>query len=94
MQVIVRGRTLHNHTAQRILCRILSNPDAIAILDEIKDAPKSAAELQKTLCLSRSKLYRLLKKLADIKFLKTIFTSRTGKRIRLYKCEISSISFD
>lgn len=91
VQILQQGRILEDGVVDAIL-RIMSNDQAMKILRQISDSPKSALEIYQTSGIPLTQVYRWVRKLHSVGFLRVSGdTNSSGKKFFMYQSKINSI---
>lgn len=93
MQIIPRKPYVLNDSERCEIFRLLTRRHVIAILETIRDKPRSALEISKICNIATSNVYRALNTLSRHKLVRiTGDIGIDGKKMHLYQSKIKSIT--
>ena len=91
MQILQQGKILEDDVVDAIL-RIMSNDQAMKILRQTSDSPKSAWQICQTSGIPLTQVYRWVRKLHNAGFLRISGdTNSSGKKFFIYQSKVNSI---
>ena len=91
MLVLQQGRLLESHAVDAIL-KIISNDQAMKILQYTNASPKSAWEISRSSGIPLTQVYRWVRRLYNVGFLRISGdTNSFGKKFFMYQNKINSI---
>ncbi|MDE1769179.1 MAG: ArsR family transcriptional regulator [Thaumarchaeota archaeon] len=91
MQILQQGRIVQDDAVDEIL-RIMSNDQAMKILRQTCDCPKSAWQISQTSDIALTQVYRWVRRLHKVGFLRISGdTNESGKKFFMYQSKINSI---
>lgn len=93
MQVLLRGYEITETSQKDFVLKLLANDHAMAIIEATTGSPKSALEISTGCQIPLTQVYRWLRKLHEIGFLRTSgATNSAGKKYFMYQSKITSIT--
>ena len=91
VQILQQGRILEGKNAEDIL-KIISNDQAMQILQATTDVPKSAWEISTKSGISLTQVYRWISRLHNSKLVRVSGnTNSSGKKFFMYQSKVHSI---
>lgn len=91
MQILQQGRIVEEDVVDSIL-RIMSNDQAMKILRQTSNSPKSAWQISQESGIALTQVYRWTRKLHKVGFLRISGdTNSAGKKFFMYQSKINSI---
>lgn len=92
MQVLLLGRDVEQAATRIEILKVISNEQAMQILECSMDTPKSAHEINSTCNIPLTQVYRWIRKLHTLGFVKISgATNNSGKKYFMYKSKVKTV---
>ncbi|MGI0101629.1 MAG: helix-turn-helix domain-containing protein [Nitrosotalea sp.] len=92
MQVLLLGRDVDQENIRHAMLKIISNEQAIQVLECSIDSPKSAYEISTTCSIPLTQVYRWVRKLHKMGLVRISgATNDAGKKYFMYKSKVKEI---
>ncbi len=92
MQVLLLGRDVEQESIRNEILKIISNEQAMQILEHSMDNPKSAYEISSSCNIPLTQVYRWVRKLHKLGFVKISgATNNSGKKYFMYKSKVKTV---
>ncbi len=93
MQVILLGRDVEQENIRDAVLKIISNEQAMQVLEYSMDLPRSAYEISTACNIPLTQVYRWVRKLHKLGFVKISgATNAAGKKYFMYKSRVKTIT--
>lgn len=93
MQVLLLGRDIDQKNIRDAILKVISNEQAMQVLECSMDSPKSAYELSTTCNIPLTQAYRWVRKLHKMGFVRISgATNRVGKKYFMYQSKVRQIN--
>lgn len=94
MQVLLLGRDVAEKNTRDAILKIVSNGQAMSILEYAIDCPKSACEISASCQIPLTQVYRWVRKLHGLGFVRVSgATNQAGKKYFMYQSKVQTIKF-
>lgn len=92
MQVLLLGRDVDEENTRQAVLKVISNEQAMQILDFSMESPRSAYEISSECNIPLTQVYRWVRKLHKLGFVKISgATNEAGKKFFMYKSRVKTI---
>ncbi|MDE1763743.1 MAG: helix-turn-helix transcriptional regulator [Thaumarchaeota archaeon] len=92
MQVLLLGRDVEEENTRAAILKIISNEQAMMILEHSMYTPRSAYEISSACSIPLTQVYRWVRRLHRLGFVKISGdTNNAGKKYFMYKSKIRSV---
>ena len=92
MQIILLGRDVDQENIRNAVLKIISNEQAMQVLEYSMDSPKSAYDISTTCNIPLTQVYRWVRRLHKLGFVKISGATNTaGKKYFMYKSKVKTI---
>lgn len=92
MQVLLLGRDVNEENMRDAILKIVSNEQAILVLEYMMDSPKSAHDISISCKIPLTQVYRWVRKLHKVGFVRVSgATNPAGKKYFMYQSKIRTI---
>lgn len=92
MQVLLLGRDVDQESVRDAVLKIVSNKQAMRVLEYCMDVPRSAYEISTGCGIPLTQVYRWVRKLHRIGFVRVSgATNHAGKKYFMYQSKINAI---
>src|SRR5579872_7121664 len=92
MQVLLLGRDVEQEDKRIEILKVISNEQAMQILECSMDVPKSAHEINALCNIPITQVYRWIRKLHNLGFVKISgATNNSGKKYFMYKSKVKTV---
>ncbi|SRR5579875_1151871 len=92
MQVLLLGRDVGEENIREAVLKVISNEQAMQILDFSMSTPRSAYEISSSCNIPLTQVYRWVRKLHKLGFVKISgATNEAGKKYFMYKSRVRTI---
>lgn len=93
VQVLLLGRDIDQKNIRDAILKVISNEQAMQVLECSMDLPKSAYELSTTCNIPLTQTYRWIRKLHRLGFVRISgATNRVGKKYFMYQSKVHQIN--
>lgn len=93
MQILLLGRDVDQQNMRDAILRIISNEQAMQVLEHSIDSPKSAYEISTACNIPLTQVYRWVRKLHKLGFVRISgATNKSGKKYFMYQSKIRAIN--
>ncbi len=95
MQVLLLGRDVDQKNIRDTILRVISNEQAMQVLECSINSPKSAYEISTTCDIPLTQVYRWVRKLHKLGFVRVSgATNKAGKKYFMYQSKIHAININ
>ncbi len=92
MQVLLLGKDVEQENIRNEILKVISNEQAMCILEYSIDVPKSAHEICTACDIPLTQVYRWIRKLHNLGFVKISgATNNAGKKYFMYKSKVKTV---
>ena len=92
MQVLLLGRNVDEENIRTAVLKVISNEQAMEVLEQSKESPKSAYEISTACNIPLTQVYRWVRRLHKLGFLRISgATNDAGKKYFMYKSKVHEI---
>lgn len=92
MQILLLGRDVDEQNIRDSVLKVISNEQAMQILEYSMESPRSAYEISTTCNIPLTQVYRWVRKLHKLGFVRISgATNNAGKKYFMYKSKVKTI---